>query len=1060
MGDLITLFPPHGVDQTIHVAILIGVLLLLGLTEAFGWVFSGLVVPGYLASLFVLEPASGATVMVEAVLTFVVAKLLSHAAPRSGAWSLFFGRERFLLLIFISIAVRQASELWLVPDALRLVDEQLGTTHRLTRTFSSVGLVLVPLTANMFWKLDLRRGLVQVAVPTALTFALLAYVLLPYTNLSFARLEITYENVALDFMSSPKAYMLLIAGAYLASRWNLLYGWDYAGILVPALLALAWLSPARLVTTFAETLALVLLVRAIVLVPGFRTMNLEGPRKVALVFTVSFLLKWGLGWVVGPTVSDLRITDLFGFGYLLSSLLAVKILQKDAVARITVPTVVVSVAALVLGSAVGFGLDKLAPAPLPIAAPPPPDAMPATTVLARSPRGVLALGHVRARLDVAGEVPLERSAYELDRYRELWRAIGAWLAAPSEPARADVASRAAALGLALRPIEQLGGRDAWALLELEERLAAQVGWDTAVLIPGAPGPIVAVPRPVTHAPAAEAAAALCERIACRAAIVSGLDVRRVRGFDPDRAPHAIARGAIDRVPALELRADPAAARGRGVLHVANEAPEVNVAALWPRGLELSWQPPPGADPRRGASVLRAHPDDYWEVIVAGAEPVVRRGVSVEAWFGQFFAKDDPRGSPPAAELTLQPPSQSELAFLERVVAAPALERGDPRIAHALGGIAGYAVQLLPDCAGPQAGCWILAEAGRPRRLGWGVLARRTGKAAAPLAIEIPRPRREPGTWRLGVELWRHGGGGTLIVADGEVPDERADADPAATWNTATAFQALHQAVHDVHRAELEPMIVQIRGFGITQPIRDPAVVSLTRPALVPSLIPRRLARLLEAKGPLGALRGARLHDGARELVEVSGIGNPQLHHCARFELVGCAILWFSEPVRDAYRESDRARELAKLARMKLPITVSSAPAALHDPPLAAPDPARIAAMRPRFAELVRLLELYALEQNVQILRRLEAMAAASRAAVEVRGGYSDELGRPFVVAELREGDHALRALALVPSGTARIELDAGGDVADRLPALLAERPRIVTLAGRSRTPAPEARDGR
>lgn len=1076
MGDTITLFPPYGIDQTIHVAILIGVLLLLGLTETFGWVWSGLVVPGYLASLFVLEPASGAAVMIEALLTFLLARLLSTAAPRSGAWSLFFGRERFLLLIFISVAVRQASELWVMPEALRWVDEQAGTTYRLTRTFSSVGLVLVPLTANMFWKLSLRRGLIQVAVPTALTYAILAYVLLPYTNLSFARLEITYENVALDFMSSPKAYILLVIGAYIASRWNLMYGWDYAGILVPALLALAWLSPARLVTTLAETLALVVLVRALVLVPGLRTLNLEGPRKVALVFTVSFLLKWGLGWVVGPSVSDLRITDLFGFGYLLSSLLAVKILQKDAVARIAVPTAVVSVVALVLGSAVGFGLDQLAPAPPPVAVAPTAGATPpsTTTVLAQSPRGVLALGHVRARLDVASDVPLARSSYELDRYRELWQAIAAWLAAPSEAARAGVAQRAMTLGLALRPADRLGGREAWGLFELEERLAAHVGWDTAVLIPGAQGPIVAVPRPASNAPTAEAAAALCERVACRAVLVSGLDLRRVRGLDPDRAPHAVARRALGEVPALELRADPGAPRGRGVLHVANEAPEVNVSALWPRGLELSWQPPPGPDPRRGASVLRAHPEDYRDVIAEGASPPVRRGVSVEAWFGEYFARPDPRASPPAADITPQPPSQSELAFLERVVAAPALARPDPRFAHALAGIVGYAIHLLPDCAGPGAGCWILAEASRPRRLGWGALAHRTG--APPVAIELPRPRREAGTWRLGVEMWRHSGAATLIAADGDVPEERADADPAATWNVATAFQALHQAVHDELRADVDPLIVQIRGFGITQPIREPAVVSLTRPTLVASQVPRRLATLLEARGPLGALRGARVHDGARELVEVSGIGNPQLHHCARFELVSCAILWFSEPVRDAYRESDRARELAKLARMKLPITAASAPAALHDPPLAAPDPARIAAMRPRFDELVRLLETYALEQNVQLLRRLEAAAAppklaraapgrrrpaddrAAAVAIQVRGGYSDELGRPFVVAELRDGDHAMRAIALVPSGAARIELVAGGDVANRLPALLAERPRIITLAGRARAPAP-AQDG-
>src|SRR5262249_414045 len=139
---------PYGIDQTIHVSILIGVLLLLLLTEAFGWVFSGLVVPGYIASLFVLEPASGAAVVLGAMLAFAGARLVSNVASRSGAWSAFFGRERFLLLIFISIAVRQACELWLLPDTLRMLDELRGTDWRLTHTLSSVGLVLVPLTAN------------------------------------------------------------------------------------------------------------------------------------------------------------------------------------------------------------------------------------------------------------------------------------------------------------------------------------------------------------------------------------------------------------------------------------------------------------------------------------------------------------------------------------------------------------------------------------------------------------------------------------------------------------------------------------------------------------------------------------------------------------------------------------------------------------------------------------------------------------------------------------------------------------------------------------------------
>src|SRR5687767_947151 len=273
--DTLALFPPYGIDQTIHVSVLLGVLLLLALTEWFGWVFSGLVVPGYLAALFVLEPASGCAVLIEAVLTFLLARLLSNVASRSGAWNAFFGRERFMLIVFVSVVVRQACALWLFPGALRLTDDLIGTSYRFELSLSSVGLVLVPLTANMFWKLDLRRGFFQVAVPTAITFALLAYVLLPFTNLSFSRLELTYENVALDFLSSPKAYILLLTGAYIGSRFNLHYGWDYAGVLVPALLGLAWLAPHRLLMTLAATLVLVVAIRVITRGAGLRTVNLE-----------------------------------------------------------------------------------------------------------------------------------------------------------------------------------------------------------------------------------------------------------------------------------------------------------------------------------------------------------------------------------------------------------------------------------------------------------------------------------------------------------------------------------------------------------------------------------------------------------------------------------------------------------------------------------------------------------------------------------------------------------------------------------------------------------------
>jgi hypothetical protein len=54
--------------------------------------------------------------------------------------------------------------------------------------------------------------------------------------------------------------VILLTGTWIAARYNLLYGWDFSGILIPALLALACFSPIRLITTGAEALLLVALV--------------------------------------------------------------------------------------------------------------------------------------------------------------------------------------------------------------------------------------------------------------------------------------------------------------------------------------------------------------------------------------------------------------------------------------------------------------------------------------------------------------------------------------------------------------------------------------------------------------------------------------------------------------------------------------------------------------------------------------------------------------------------------------------------------------------------------
>jgi len=1024
-NHVLTLFPPYGIDQTLHIAILIGLLWSLAFTELFGWTFSGLVVPGYLASLFVLEPASGVAVVTEAVLTFAIARALSDLASRSGAWSKFFGRERFLLVIFVSIAVRQASELWMLPELARLVDARFETTYRLSRTLSSIGLVLVPLTANAMWKVGLRRGVIQVAVPTAITFGILAYVLLPHTNLSFSQLELTYENVALDFLSSGKAYILLVSGAFLASRYNLKYGWDYAGILIPALLGIALVSPLRLVTTLVEALVLVLCVRGLVLLPGLRTLNLEGPRKVALVFSVSFALKWILGWFVGPTVHGLKVVELFGFGYLLSSLIAVKILQKDGVSRIAVPAFAVGALTWVVGSLIGFGFDKIAPAsssetwvPSTVVTTTPA----ATTTLTRSAMGVLALGHVRARAsDADVETP---NRHTREQYRQLWRSIARWLDSESPADQRDVAQRASSLGLVLAVVpDHIAGRTVWGLYRSDEKLDADSVWDTSVLVPGARGPVITVPRAMTELPTAEAAAVLCARVGCRAVIVSGVDSASAS------SAHKLAQRALAAAPMFELRADASLPVGHAMFHVAEDVPNLDVSALW-SGVELSWDRAP--DAASSAGVLRANPAELWQVIAERAQAVAPvRGVAIESWLAQWA------GRPPYQPVVgVEAPSPSELRFIEVALATPAFARTDLRAIRALAALVDYDVAVLADGLGEGHGCWLLAETVHPRVRGWGVLAGRIDKAE-PVTIEVPRPRRETGTLRLGVEVFRRVDASALIVADPEVRVERTDSDPAAPWNLATSLHAWHQAAFHARAASEGAAVLQIRGFGVTQPVSDPLLVTMWRPVLADDQIPPSLASLTGKQ--LAFLGHARYFDGSRELLDLAGTGNPQLEYCERYEATPCALVWASDAVRSQFREADRERDVGTMNKLDIAVTDASPGASLVEPAL---EPAGVpASLQARYDELVRSAEGYALDGNVQRLRLLGGNPA-------VRAGYSDELGRTFLRIEVSEGDRVVRGLVLVPGGTQRVTLTPSANLAREIDGALARRPLSIRLSGR------------
>ncbi len=375
---LLPLVPNTYVDSSLFTAVLLGVLLLFLLGELYGWPQSGLVVPGYLAGVLVIQPAAAAVIAVEAVLTWALAMALGRGLPKVFPISRPFGRDRFFLILLCSVFVRLAVEAgWGEDFAVSMGWDVQGPFH-------SMGLVLVPLAANALWMPGLLRGVPLVGLPVLAVYWLLDGVLLPYTNLNLSHFAFTYENLAHDFVSVPRAYILLLVSTLLAMRLNLRFGWEFGGVLVPGLLAIAWIHPEQLLATLAEVLVTVWILRVLTRIPPFSRVNLSGLRPLVLAFSVSYLLKMGLAVWLGESAPGLRATDLFGFGYLLPSLVVVRCWRQGQLMRVLLPTTLASLGGFVLGTGVGMALEEVRPlaADTPAALAPPPQ-IPAWQAMAR-----------------------------------------------------------------------------------------------------------------------------------------------------------------------------------------------------------------------------------------------------------------------------------------------------------------------------------------------------------------------------------------------------------------------------------------------------------------------------------------------------------------------------------------------------------------------------------------------------------------------------------------------------------------------------------------------------
>jgi len=358
----ILLFPSGGLASSVIVPVWVGVLVVAFFNLRFGWVLSGLVVPGYLVPMLIVNPVLAFVNFAEAIITLVLAIFISNRLTVWANLSHFFGRDRFFLIVLISILVRLTLDTWGFEMIGAVLAEHTDEQITFRNDLHSFGLIIIALMSNQMWKTGILRGSFHIFVTVGITLVIVRYGLMTFTNFSLTNLAFMYEEVSVAILASPKSYMILLVSCYVASRMNLRYGWEYAGILVPSLLAIQWYQPLKILATFAETFVVLALASLLLRNRVIANMDITGARKLVLFFTVAFAYKFALTMSLGVIAPYQKASDFFAFGYLLSTLIAIKMHDKNLVIGMSRTVLQSSLVALLIATFIGFSLFKVVPA--------------------------------------------------------------------------------------------------------------------------------------------------------------------------------------------------------------------------------------------------------------------------------------------------------------------------------------------------------------------------------------------------------------------------------------------------------------------------------------------------------------------------------------------------------------------------------------------------------------------------------------------------------------------------------------------------------------------------
>ncbi|MDI1444550.1 poly-gamma-glutamate biosynthesis protein PgsC/CapC [Polyangium sp. 6x1] len=907
----LAVLPPNGLDRSLHVAVLIGLVIGTVFTELFGWTYAGLVVPGYLATIFIAAPATALFIVLESVVTYWLVAGVGRWVTHLGAWSAAFGRERFYLFIVGAVLVRLLFEGVIVPR----VEAQYGFAH--SRELYSVGLVLVPLVSNTFWNAGILKAFPRVGFVTVLTWILLV-LLLRTTNLSVSRFQVINESLSIKFLESPKAQIILVIGALLGARNNVRYGWDYNGILVPGLLAVACYEPLKLVTTTVEALLVYGASKFLMSVPPFSRMLIVGPRRMLMCYITGFFVKVILGFVLAYFWPGVPMIDYFGFGYLLPSLLAVKMWNKDHIGIVVMPTLQVSITAFLVGNGIGYGLVKAEGLLVPHTAVSEiamitsgasvsyeltlGDTGPRPRPAAERSAGIAAL---EVALEVASEVDdftVERGGEEVSP-RTLTAAKtaglvvmreekGGWVVARPRASEIDPDDVTPAPRFAVRPKSAPG-------------LVARRGGFLVLASPEGPGS--ALPA-LAHA-AAEALGAQ--------AIVLLSRHEGQRALDEAFAAELGKRLGLDEMLVVEAGGD----ASPGVSAVGSVPEGFDVMALGRMlgaDVSLSWRAPiQGASQRpwSNAPTLRVPLSLVEEVggsLLGAREVEVWSGGLRQELVGRVVALTS------VGTAGYRGPTIEELRLFDATLARRMTHAGrEPRWTaweRAVAARLGYTIVRVHQPDG-EIEAWGLVEEETGGRRGNASLFVKVEKlglgeedaegdpkheasprevvAPGEILIEVPAPRWEIGTFGAGLSLYDALGARGLLIA-GAMPsaDPRGVADPRRRVSRRSFFQRLHEVWLGEGKSGLS-----MQGIAPERDYTGDLVVSFGREVIRREQVPEWARPMVEVFGDLGLRVG--MFDGAREHAPYNGSADLSMSYARKFADGRFALVYMSGELRSA-----------------------------------------------------------------------------------------------------------------------------------------------------------------